>query len=93
MCLIVLLGLLSPRVGIVFLWLLTDRMTRAYETGLVPFLGFFILPWTTFLYGLVQGGGGSVGPFGVFVVLIGLVVDVGTLVSASGQRRNRAGAY
>ena len=93
MCLIVLLGLFSPRVGIVLLWLFTDRMTRAYDTGLVPFLGFFILPWTTFLYGLVHGGGGSVGPFEVFIILIGFVIDVTTLVGASGQRRNRAGAY
>ena len=93
MCLIVLLGLLSPRVGTVLLWLFTDRMTRAYEHGWVPVVGFFLLPWTTFLYGLVQGGGGSVGPLGVIAVVIGLIVDLATLMGAFGQRRSRAGAY
>jgi len=90
MCAFVLAALFGPRVGIVLLWLFTDRMTRAYESGLVPVLGFFVLPWTTFLYGLVQGGGGAVGPFGVFVIGLGLVIDVFTHVSAFGERRRRA---
>jgi hypothetical protein len=93
MCAMVLALFFGPRVGTVLLWLFTDRMTRAYENGWVPVLGFFFLPWTTFLYGLVQGGGGAVGPLGVIVILIGLMVDLFTFVSAFGQRRARAGAY
>jgi hypothetical protein len=93
MCAIVLALLFGPRVGTVLLWLFTDRMTRAYENGWVPVLGFFFLPWTTFLYGLVQGGGGAVGPLGVIVIVIGLMIDLFTIVSAFGQRRARAGAY
>ncbi len=90
MCLIVLAALFSPRFAIVLLWLFTDRMTRAYENGLVPVLGFVFLPWTTFLYGLIQGSGGSVGPLGVIAIIIGLMVDLTTLVGAFGQRRARA---
>ena len=93
MCAFVFAALFGPRVGIVLLWLFTDRMTRAYETGLVPVLGFFFLPWTTFLYGLVQGGGGAVGPLGVLAIVIGLIVDIVTHMSAFGARRRRAGAY
>jgi len=90
MCAFVLAALFGPRVGIVLLWLFTDRMTRAYETGLVPVLGFFVLPWTTFLYGLVQGGGGAVGAFGVFVIVIGFIIDVVSYISAFGANRRRA---
>jgi len=90
MCAFVLAALFGPRVGIVLLWLFTDRMTRAYETGLVPVLGFFVLPWTTFLYGLVQGGGGAVGPFGIFVIVIGFIIDIVTHISAFGANRRRA---
>ncbi len=93
MCAFVFAALFGPRLGIVLLWLFTDRMTRAYETGLVPVLGFFFLPWTTFLYGLVQGGGGAVGPFGVLVIVIGFIVDLLTHIGAFGERRRRVGAY
>jgi hypothetical protein len=90
MCAFVLAAFFGPRFGIFLLWLFTDRMTRAFENGLVPVLGFFFLPWTTFLYGLVQGGGGAVNPFGVLVILIGLMIDIFTHVAAFGQRRARA---
>jgi hypothetical protein len=93
MCAFLFAAFFGPRVGIVLLWLFTDRMTRAYETGLVPVLGFFFLPWTTFLYGLVQGGGGAVGPLGVLAIVIGLIVDICTHVGGLGARRRRAGAY
>jgi len=93
MCAFLFAAFFGPRVGIVLLWLFTDRMTRAYETGLVPVLGFFFLPWTTFLYGLVQGGGGAVGPLGVLAIVIGLIVDIGTHVGGLGARRRRAGVY
>jgi hypothetical protein len=87
MCAIVLTALFGPRVGIVLLWLFTDRMNRAYETGLVPVLGFFFLPWTTFLYALVQGGGGAVGTAGIVIIVIGVVADLLTLAGAFGSRR------
>ena len=93
MCAVVLAALFGPRVGIVLLWLFTDRMTRAFENGVVPVLGFFFLPWTTFLYGLVQGGGGAVGAFGVLVIAVGVIIDLVTLSGAFGERRRRAGAY
>jgi hypothetical protein len=93
MCAFVFAALFGPRLGIVLLWLFTDRMTRAFETGLVPVLGFFFLPWTTFLYGLVQGGGGAVGPFGVLAIVIGFIVDLVSLMGAFGERRRRVGAY
>jgi hypothetical protein len=94
MCAIVLAALFGPRIGTILLWLFTDRMTRAFENGWVPVLGFFFLPWTTFLYGLVQGGGGSVGAIGELAIAIGVILDLLSLLGAFGQRRARArGAY
>ncbi len=87
MCLLVLVALFGPRIGTLCLWLFTDRMTAAYHNGLVPVLGFVFLPWTTFLYGLVQGGGGSVGFWGGLIILIGIIADLATLGGAFGQRR------
>ena len=71
----------------------TRAVWESDENGLVPVLGFVFLPWTTFLYGLIQGSGGSVGPLGVIAIIIGLMVDLTTLLGAFGQRRARADAY
>jgi hypothetical protein len=86
----VLAGMLGPRVGIVLLWLFTDRLSNAYSTGIVPVAGFFFLPWTTFLYGLVQGGHGPVGTVGILAIIIGVIVDITTLVGARRVRDQRA---
>jgi hypothetical protein len=85
-CLLVLAGLLGPRIGTVFLWLFTDRMSNAYDNGLVPVFGFVFLPWTTFLYGLVQGGRGPVGTLGIAMIVVGVIADVVTLVGARRER-------
>ena len=88
-CLIVLVGLFGPRVGTLVLWLFTDRMTNAYENGIVPVVGFVFLPWTTFLYGAVQGGGGEVGPLGIAMIVIGVIADLATLIGGFGEYRKR----
>jgi len=64
-CLVLLLALISPRLALIFTWLLTDILSgafdswllpfidildRAYEDWIVPLLGFFLLPWTTLAY-------------------------------------------
>lgn len=54
-CLLILFGVLGPRVGTVLLWLFTDRMSEAYDNGIVPVLGFVVAPWTTFLYAIAEG--------------------------------------
>jgi len=86
-CALLLLGLLGPRIGTVLLWLFTDRMSQAYDNGIVPVIGFFVAPWTTFLYALAQGGGNGVGTFGAFMICIGVILD---LVSLFGARSRRA---
>jgi len=49
-CIYVLLAVVTPRVFMFFIWILTDWFGRAYETTLWPLLGFFFLPYTTLAY-------------------------------------------
>jgi hypothetical protein len=86
-CLLILFGLLGPRIGTVLLWLFTDRMSEAYDNGVVPVVGFFVAPWTTFLYAIAQGGGNGVGAFGSFLIFVGVVLD---LLSILGARREQS---
>jgi hypothetical protein len=88
-CLLLILGFLGPRVGIVFLWAFTDRLTNAYDNGIVPVVGFFVAPWTTFLYGIVQGQGDSVGALGTFMIFIGILLDLASTFGAYREQRRR----
>jgi hypothetical protein len=47
-CLVVLIALLSPRLALSVVWLFSNLLSRAFESSLVPLLGFFVLPWTTY---------------------------------------------
>lgn len=88
-CLIALLAVLSPRVAIFFTWAFTNRMTVAFDSGLVGFLGFLFLPWTTlawaFSYAPVRGVTG----FGWFIVILAFVIDISSYLGSSQARRER----
>lgn len=76
-CLLTLLGMITPRVVIIVLWLFTDWLGRAYETTLWPVLGFLFMPYTTLAYAaaMVYNQGLS-GPW-MALFIIGIIVDVG----------------
>jgi hypothetical protein len=86
-CMIFVLALIGPRVALLFTWLATNLVQRAYDSFLVPFLGFLFLPWTTLIYALVWSiNGPSV--FGWFFVALGFAVDI---ASYGASQRGYAG--
>ena len=86
-CLFVLLALISPRLGIILLWIFTSRLSVAFESFWLPLLGFFFLPITTLIYALVYDPVTGVPTFGWFLVAFGFLADLG--VYAGGGRRRR----
>jgi hypothetical protein len=82
-CLVVLLALISPRLALVALWLLTDLLGRAFESGLLALVGFFLLPWTTLAYALMwHVGTNGVTGFEVVFVVLAFLADIGAYGSA-----------
>ena len=76
-CLIALLALLVPRVVMVFIWLMTDWFSRAFQTVLWPLLGFIFMPYTTLAYmGAMLNAGGVTGIW-LVIVIAAAVVDIG----------------
>jgi hypothetical protein len=74
-CLAATLMLLGPRVAIFFWWLFEPaRWSLAFDTFIVPFLGFLFLPWTTLMYVVVFPGG--VDGFDWIWLGLGLAADV-----------------
>ncbi len=83
-CFLVLLALIAPRVTVVLLWFLSPVFRGAFDTLLLPILGFIFLPTTLLWYAAVQlwyGGIWSTVP--IIGVVIALLID---LSPASGRR-------
>jgi len=89
-CLVALLALISPRLALFLLWIFSDVLGRAFDSWIVPFLGFFLLPWTTLSYAAFWdwGTGHQVTGFEWFFVVLAFVID---LSSWAGGRRARSG--
>ena len=88
-CLIFLLALLSARVALIFMWIFTNLVDRAFDTFIVPLLGVFFLPWTTLMYVVLWSPGGGVNGWEWFLVALGFVIDVGSYGGGATQRRAR----
>ena len=86
-CLLALLALISPRLALIAMWLLSDLLSRAFESWVLPVLGFLLLPWTTLVFALMwTAGADGVSGFEWFVVVIAFLAD---LSSYAGSRRRR----
>ena len=55
-CFVVLFALISPRLALFAICLFSDLLSRAYDTWVLPLLGFFLLPWTTLAYAVMWDG-------------------------------------
>ena len=88
-CLIALFALLSPRLAIIFVAIFSDMLTRAFDSWLLPFIGFFILPWTTLSYAVMWDvGTRDVTGFEWFVVGFAFLLDLGSWFGGSRARRD-----
>ena len=58
-CLAALFALISPRLAIIFVAIFYDILVRAFDGWLLPFIGFFLLPWTTLAYAIMWDVGTS----------------------------------
>lgn len=76
-CFLLLLVIISPRLAMLLIWLVTDWVDRAFNGWLIPLLGVILLPWTTVLYivGFVASGDNAA-PWGILGIFIGLFLDI-----------------
>ena len=86
-CVLALLAFLGPRLVLVVLWLFTNYLSRAFDTFLLPLLGFLFLPWTTIAWAIAQNELGGLNGLGILVVILGVLADVGVLGGGARGRR------
>jgi hypothetical protein len=86
-CLVVLLAFISPRLALFCIFLLSDLLSRAFDSWFVPFLGFFLLPWTTLAYAVMWASSDRVYGFEWFIVVLAFFLDLGSYASRGRARR------
>lgn len=91
-CLLAGIGAFVPRLVLLFVWLFTDGVSRAFDGGWVaPLVGLVFLPYTTLAYvGVWNWGSSGVNGFDWFVVILAFVFDIGHYTSGAYGRANRA---
>ena len=85
-CLVIGVLAASPRIILFGMWLFTDYLSRAYESFLVPFVGFLFLPVTTIAYSIAANEFGGFRGWGAVITAAGVVLDIG-IYSGWGRRK------
>ena len=92
MCLFLTLLLLGPRAAILFWWLIEPlRWSLAFDTFVLPLLGFLFLPWTTLMY-VVVGVNGLEG-FDWFWIALSIFADLASYGAGAYGGRGRVPGY
>jgi hypothetical protein len=87
-CLLVLFAFISPRLALFVMFLFSDLLSHAYESWVIPLLGFFLLPWTTLAYAAMWSvGTDKVSGFEWFIVVLAFVIDIGAYMNRDRARR------
>lgn len=85
-CILVALAFFGPRLTLFLLWLFTDYLGRAFDSFVLPFLGFLFLPWTTLAYAVAQNAFGGMHDLGLVLVIVGVIADIGVFGGGSRAR-------
>ena len=86
-CLLIVLGLLGPRIGLAAWWIFGDKVDIAFDTWVWPFLGLIFLPWTTIMYVAAWSPIGGVSGAEWLLVALGFVLDILSYSSRAMQGR------
>src|SRR4051794_15716282 len=88
-CLFALLAGVAPRIALVFVWIFTNLVDRAYTGFVIPLLGLIFFPYATLFYVLAYNPVTGVGGWGRVFVIIGFVFDIGHWVGGgvTGRRQ------
>lgn len=86
-CLVGCLALLFPRIALVFIYLFSNYLGRAYETDLWPLLGFLFMPLTTLAYAWAVNTNKTVTGIYLAVVVVAAIIDLG--LTGNGAREGK----
>jgi hypothetical protein len=86
-CWILIAFAFAPRAALVFMWLFTSRISLAFESILLPLVGFFIMPWTTLTDTLVSLNGLNI--FEIVLMVAAVGADLGIWGGGAKKRKSQ----
>ncbi len=89
-CCLALFALAAPRITILLVVFFSDYLGTVYETNIVPFLGFLLLPTTTLAYAWAIHARGSVAGIHLAVVVLAVLIDLGAFGGSARRKRKPA---
>jgi hypothetical protein len=91
-CLLALFALISPRLALFFVAIFSNVLSHAFDSWIIPLLGFFLLPWSTVTYAAMYdwGSGHHVTGFEWLFVVLAFLLDLGSYAQSDRTRRARA---
>ena len=92
-CLFALFAGAFPRLALLYVWLFTPLVYRAYDTFIIPLLGIIFLPFTTLMYTLAYIPGVGLTGWGWFWLILGVLLDMGSYGGSVVSNRNRIPGY
>jgi hypothetical protein len=93
-CLFAMGAAFFPRLALLFVWLFTPLVNRAFHNTFIwPLLGIIFLPFTTLIYVLVYNPLVGVTGWGWLWVILGFVLDISSYSSSAYSNRNRIPGY
>lgn len=88
-CLIILLALAFPRILLLLLFFFTHYLGTAYQSTLVPVLGFLFLPVTTLAYAWLTNSHMPMEGYNLGLLILAVIIDVGSWGGGTLARRSR----
>ena len=88
-CFVAILALFSPRLALFAIFIFSDLLSDAFDSWVLPLLGFFLLPWTTLAYAVMWASSDRVSGFEWFIVILAFVIDLGSYARGSRERGRR----
>src|SRR5205807_10625711 len=93
-CLFALAATFFPRLVLLFTWLFTPFVSRAFHaTFILPLLGIIFLPFTTLMYVFLYIPGIGLTGWGWFWIVIGVLLDMGAYGGSAAANRRRMPGY
>lgn len=78
-CVLVFFAIICPRILMIVILLTSNWFSRAYDSFIWPFLGFFIMPYTTLAYmAAMLNNNHSVDGWWVVLLIVAIFSDLGT---------------
>lgn len=84
-CWILIAFAFAPRVALLLMAILNDRISAAFGNILIPLAGFFLMPWSTLVYTLVSPGGLNLADSIFIVIAVG--ADLGIWGGGAKKRK------